>query len=349
MKPISNRIRFLKRLPKQPPSRAIAAVVIVLCGWLAPCADAQQVVDVHLHGPFVSCFKETIAVKDVAEITGGTSSLRQQVGDLDLDEFTDLQRPLLINSRTIRYRIILAGIDESQFRLSGSAKTHARFSETIDVDERIRQALIEQLAQQFQLPEDSFELTILSSLGLVTSNAKLDPGTLTVVPKFRAEMPVGRQTVDVRLSDATGRSLTVKVSVKISVFRDLVMAKQNISRGETLTEENITRVRRPVESHQVRFASYEQSLGKEAQSSIQQFSLLKAQYVRNAQPKSTYVVQRNDRLNIHIQRGAMRVTLKNARAMEKGKIGDFIQFVNPKSNKPVFARIVNGSIAVVEM
>ena len=332
------------------PSSAFIRVAIWLVMAVGPItfAQARQIVEIHLHAPTVFCFENTIHIKDIAEIKNGTLQLREKLGNLDLDEFTAKGTPVEISGRLIHYRILVAGFDESKFKVTGNRITVALFSRPIDATLWVQQALTEQLSSQFQLSPSSLEVTVNRQLDTTIEQAGLDPATLSVIPQFSTELPVGNKNIEVILSDSSGKSLKTNLSVKIAVYRDLIMAKQNISRGDVLSADKIERVRRPVDSQQVRFASYDQAIGKQAQSDIQQFSLVKAQFIRTVNNESQYLVKRNSRLNIEIKRGALSVTLKDARADQNGKIGDYIFFTNPKSNKKVRARIVNASTAVIE-
>ena len=187
--------------------------------------------------------------------------------------------------------------------------------------------------------------------------AELDPQSLVAKANFPIELPLGIKTTEIHLSDAQGRSLKTRAPIKISVFRDLVMAKENISRGDVLSADKIEIVRRPVINQRVRFASYQQSIGKQAQTNIQQFSIVKTQSLRNAkqQPaiaksnKPEFVVKRGDRVNVISQIGNLKVTLRDARALGQGEVGDYVDFTNTKTKQTVRARVVDAVTAVIEL
>ncbi len=310
---------------------------VAIAGWPCQTAYGQQL-EIELKSPSVNCFDDTIHINDVAEIRTSDSRLRKQVGKLDLDSFTDKQKQVEISDRLIHYRLLVAGLNPSQFRIVGGPRTIASFSEPINASQAIEHAIQRKLAAQFQLPPDSLEVSVNHEIESALQRTELDLTTLIVEPDFPAELPIGNRNIEVVLSDKTGNSLATKVSAKIAVYRDLVIAKQNISRGELLSEDKIERVRRPVDTQQVRFASFEQAVGHTAQSDIQQFALLKTQFISSSNPSGqnpSYLVKRNDRLNIVINRGRISITLKDARAMENGRVGDYIEFINPKSGNRV--------------
>lgn len=308
-----------------------------------------QHVQVTVRRPIVACTHRTIRVSDVAELTGGNPLVRQQLAALDLDEFTADRTTISVAADLIRYRAVLAGIEQKQFQILGN-ETKVQFSAPIDADKVIEQQLVQQLTETFQIPADAIELQLTTSLNETLQNAGLDLSTLTVSARFPAELPLGTRTIELQLTDGNGRIRQSSAALKIAVYRDLVMVKQNVSRGELLVEEKIERVRRPIDNSQIAFASFDQTVGKQASHDIQQFSLVKAQYVRDADRSVTpFDVTRNSVMTIVVQRGALSVTLKDARANDNGRIGDYLNFINPKSGETIRAKVIDGHTAVIEM
>jgi len=319
-------------------------------------ATTAQQVEIVLRGPTNTVSKNTVRISDVADLRDGNPALRQQLAALDLHEFDLAREPAEITGSQIRFRAILAGIDGSRFSVRGVSATTVQFSNPIDAASIFQTAFLSQLSKQFQIPEESFELQWTTAIDPLVQRLELDLPSLIVSPQFPPELPLGHRTIEVHLADHRGQTHHVHLSVKISVYRELVMAKQNISRGEILNEEKIERVRRPIDSTQVRFASFDQTVGKAAQSDIQQFSLVRSQFVRDELPNSAgannvnaFEVKRNQRLDIIVRRGPLVITLQDAQAMENGRIGDYIDFQNQKSKQRLRARIIDSKTATVEM
>jgi flagella basal body P-ring formation protein FlgA len=327
---------------------ASIAVALAMFAGVSP-AVAQSKLTIKLRGPVVSCSESTIRIKDVADVSGGSALLRHSVSKLDLDEFSTRQQPVQILPQTISYRVLLAGIGRERFAVTGAAKAYVQFAEPVDLTNQFADELKRQLSRQFGLNPESIDMAISTDVNALIEKAGLDPNTISVQAQFGTEIPIGNRSFRVRLADAAGRSSTANIPTRVALYRELVMAKQNISAGEMLTSENCSRVRRPVESNRVRFASFDQVIGNQASAPIQQYSLVQSQAVQPVKPTSKYVVQPNSLVNIHIRRGGLNVTLKNARARRRGQIGETIEFINPKSRKSVFAKVVDASTAVIEM
>ncbi len=314
--------------------------------------------EVRLRGTSVDCVENTIRIGDVADIKFGSPAQRRKLAMLDLDEFSESRTQVEISARQIRYRLLIAGLEESAFRVIGPPAIVANLSQPFDARQFIEQSMMKQLSDQFQLPESALEVSVNSPVvDLAIARAELDRKSLVMKANFPIELPLGIQTIEVQISDAQGRSLTTRVPTKVSIYRDLVMAKENISRGDVLSADKIEIVRRPVNSQQIRFASYQQSVGKQAQTHIQQFSIVKTQSLRSVkqQPaiaksnKPELVVKRGDRVNVISHIGNLKVTLRDARALGQGEVGDYVDFTNSKTKQTVRARIVNAVTAVIEL
>lgn len=83
----------------------------VVSAWL-PSRSWAQPVDIQLRSPHVTIAGTTIRIADIADLRGGSATVRRAIADLDLDEFTATEFAIDITSERVRYRILLAGIDD---------------------------------------------------------------------------------------------------------------------------------------------------------------------------------------------------------------------------------------------
>ena len=323
-------------------------LMAILFAWNISALAAQQV-EIQLRSPSVSCTQTTIRLGDIAELTGGDPAVRARLAELDLDEFSVDRAARQITARQIRYRAVLAGVDAAKFRLADASSIVVQFTEPIDTRRLVERAIHQRLANNFQIPEDSIEVQLLSTIDSLISRSGMDAATLTIEPKLPTEFPLGQRTLELKLSDHAGRSSTTTASVNITLYRDLVMVKENIARGELLDREKLERVRRPIDNPQVSFASYDQAIGRTAQNDIQQFSLIKAQFIAKAEPtESKIVVTRNGLVTILVRQRGLSVDLQNAKANANGRVGETIEFINPRSKAIIHAKIINATTAIIE-
>jgi hypothetical protein len=85
-----------------------------------PTWEATPVVVLTLR-PAVAVPGPQVAVRDVASLEGGSLALRQRVGALDLIDTPAGAGEAVVSRGQIVYRLLLAGLDEPQFRVVGPA------------------------------------------------------------------------------------------------------------------------------------------------------------------------------------------------------------------------------------
>ncbi len=321
----------------------------VVSAWL-PSRSWAQPVDIQLRSPHVTIAGTTIRIADIADLRGGSATVRRAIADLDLDEFTATEFAIDITSERVRYRILLAGIDDRQFSVRPGDRLVARHVAPLNASRAVELGICRQLSEVFAISEDSIDVQLLVPLDAAVQGCGLDVATLRVAAQLPAELPIGQRNIELTLSDASGHTHTLNAAVRFAVYRDLVMVKGNVSRGELLDESKIERVRRPIDNPQVRFASYDQVVGSVAQSDLQQFSLVKSHAIKSADTAVEQVeIRRNMLMNIIVRQGGLSVTLKNARARQNGRVGDTIEFINPTTQRIIRAKIIDSMTALIEM
>ena len=122
-------------------------VAVAIIGW--PCQQAFGATTRNRAevAQLSTCFDETIHIKDVADIR--TGKLPAADGRWRIWIWINSrhkQTQVEISDRLIQYRLLVAGIDQSQFESSADLPlTIARFSEPINTSQTIEQAIQLQL------------------------------------------------------------------------------------------------------------------------------------------------------------------------------------------------------------
>ena len=324
-----------------------ALVAVLWLVGLALPAFGQPTVTVHLRTTQVNAFSDLIRIGDVAEVRGGDARLREQIAHLDLDEFGAAPQVEVTRSQ-IEYRMRLARIPPMRFQVTGVPRLTVVRRRSIDERQRVEAWIRQQIVDDFRLRPEDVLLQVTERDKQLLSRLGLDPLTARGRAIFPAEFPLGNLVLDIRVEDADGRSEILKLPVSIALMRDLVMTRTNISRGEVITADRVERVRRPVQSRSVQFASYEQVVGHVAQQPLQQFSLVPGTAIDNKVRTSPIVVHRRDRVRVTIHSHGLKVVLLKAEALENGRVGDFIEVMNSKTRKKFTAKIVEAGHVEVE-
>lgn len=306
-------------------------------------------VTIRIVGPEASAYADVVRIEDVALVEGGDDRLRAQIAQLDLDAFDSSHRSLTVTAQQIVYRLRIAKISLDQFEVVGPDVVSVVRRQASDERPMLERLLHSQMVAEFHLQPGDVQVQVVGPVTGLLARFRLDPATTQLRAQLPPEIPLGNQTLEVQLWDRGGRQATTTLNVTVAVLRDLVMARSNISRGEVLTPDRIERVRRPVTTHRVQFASYEQVVGHVAQTPVQQFSLLPASAVGSVpEQENPVVVKRRDRVRVDLRTGHLMVQLRRAEAMQNGKMGDRIEVMNMDTRRTFVARVVGPGHVVVD-
>ncbi len=309
---------------------------------------AAQTVEIRFRSDSIATSRKLVRIQDVAEVTGGDFHLRSRIAELDLEDFGSSQTTIQLASDQVAYRILLDGISRSAFHIEPSNITVHQV-EPGHINRMMEQLLLRDLLASYSLEESSVEWQLITSLESQVSRSGLDIATLSVQAKWPVELPVGQRAIQVTYFDSFGRSIDQSTVCKLTMFREVVRLKENVARGERIEESMIERVRRPISTSQVNLASYDQVVGKVAQSDLQPFTLVSLNAVKE-KPGSPHHwdVRRNSLVDIVIKQGNLVVTLKAAKANQNGRIGDTIELINPTTRKSIQATLMDAETAVIE-
>ncbi len=342
--------------------------IFIACTWLAStfaCAQSNSassatsraalaqnpsIVKVEINEDLIRCFDSTIRIKDVATVSHSQRQLAATLMELDLDVFKvpktadESPQQVTITKRQIEFRMILAGVEADRLRVTGPNKFVVVAALASDTRGSIARQIRHQLAEQFVISNEDLQVTLDEKFSEFESG-EYDFSDFRIVPTLLSDIPLGRQQISVVVRDKSGQSVSRRVPVTIALIRDLVVAKANISKGQTLSAENVETVRRPIVNRNVRFASFEQVIGKQVQSDIQQYELLKSNAVSNRQSRSNFVIKKNAIVSVIVRSGALKVVLKDVKALDSGNIGDRIVLQNSKTKERIFAIVIDASTA----
>ena len=320
------------------PIRMIA--IALLLGSFSQPAIGQTEIRLAQHE--IRCFAETVKLKHIARISSGNARIASEIEELDIDQFATGQSSIVVSKEQIRIRLALSGIDESRIRVSGPESLTVVAAKPKSQRELVARVISERIAGRFHIPVDDIQVIIDSKFQLDDSSG-LDVATLRLEHDITNEIPLGRQTIGVSAVDTKGQGHSMRIPVSIAVIRDLVVANKNISKGQLFSPTDVESVRRPVMRRNVRFASFEQVVGTEAQSDIQQYEIIKSNVIRKPRAVSSFAVKRNSHVTITARRGSLSVVLKDAKALENGKIGDRITLINPDTKERIVGKVIDAS------
>lgn len=321
-------------------SASLLLVWIVLANCSA--VVGQSTVRIELKEGWVECPEETVRLKHVARIslrTPNPSRINDSIAMLDLDSFT-VSDEVSVTRRQIEIRLQLAGVEPGDVEMIGPEKVLVRQIEQTCIRDRVESKLQQLFSQHYRIPTTDLSIFIDSQCE-DKRLARWDFSSLRIGHTLPVELSLGKQTINVTVRDELGRDLNTRIPITVAVVREIVVARKPIARGEILSADHLEAIRRPISDRNIRLASYEQAIGQQVQTDIQQYDLIKSSVLHASSPTSKFVIRRNDRVNLIMRRGQMKLVMRDAKALGNGNPGDPITMLNPTSNEKIPATVVD--------
>lgn len=303
-------------------------------------------VEIRLNENATRCDEDVIRLKHVASVVTRDPVLTSLIEDLEIDAFDENVNRVTVSKEQVKITLLLEGLRPGEFQVDGNEQISVVRMRSANVGAMVEMDLEQRIADQYGMSLDDLDVTVDPQFGK-GSRSKLDYSTLEIQNHFRTELTLGRQSFVASAMNESGKKITVNIPATVAVIRDLAVATKNISKGQLLTKENIKSVRRPVAGRNVRFASFEQVIGKQIQNDIQQHDLIKSTVVKVVSIKPAVVIKRNSIVSVTVRSGSLLVRIPDAKAMADGRLGEQISFLNRKTKKEIIATVTGPSKAEV--
>jgi flagellar basal body P-ring formation protein FlgA len=115
-----------------------------------------------------------VTLAQIAKLSGGTETTRRRLGNLDIAEFKLGSAHMAVLSEQVRFRLLLSGMAETQFRLSGAHRTIVMESAEPATVRKILAAAQQGLLAEY--PGDAAQLTLIPGKGVNVPSVELRKG-----------------------------------------------------------------------------------------------------------------------------------------------------------------------------
>jgi flagella basal body P-ring formation protein FlgA len=301
----------------------------------------QPIVRIALR-PFVEVGGPLVTLDDVADLRGGDTLLRRQIGELDVAECGTLSNDLTVSSRQVVMRLLLAGLPASAFDVAGSDEVRITRRDVSLRAEIVEQSIRAALAETFHLDLQDVEVRLLQPLMPAPDPAIAASDEVVVEPVLPAKLPLGRTRIKLVLRDQGQPRQEVNATIEVATFRTVAAAAKLLLRGETVTEEKVIDRRVRLVSP-ASFASVADVTGCTVTRALEAGENIRVSDVtrQTAQEESLPLLVRvRDKVRVVVRRGRLTVVLSAADALESGRMGDTIRVRNPQTKKVITARVV---------
>jgi flagella basal body P-ring formation protein FlgA len=314
----------------------------------APAAEASPSgVVVLLLSPQAGVAQREVFIGDVVRMEGGAAELRRRIAKLDLAEFDLLRPEVTIRKEQIAFRLMLAGIPESSFRLSGAASVRVTRTRFEIGDQDVIQAASDYVGQQAPWPAEDVVIRPAEGAALT------EPLTLRGGDRVRliAELPansvlLGRVNVSVAIEINGAAIATVTVPLDVKVQQNVVTAAQRIERGEQLNQTNTRLTRRLVDAPHL-ISPGDGLLGKRCKRALQAGQLITAADVEGSADDTPVLIQPRQQVQLIAKRGGFRISAVGE-ALQEGRAGQMIRVRNVRSKVELQGRVIDASTVEVD-
>jgi flagella basal body P-ring formation protein FlgA len=317
--------------------RLIAAGLLML---VAAAASGQEMVAVTLK-PIAEVKGETIRVADVATVRSAQPEVATLIGNISLGDAPAINASKKVGADEVRAALGTLPLDMSRITVEGPERvTVSRAGQAISPED-LRTAVRDHIIEHTGLAAEDIVLefvTVPSAFAVACGEA-----SYSVVPV--ANKPYsGYQAFSVCVRVDGVDAETRRVSVKIRLFRTVMVLARRIGRDEVITDEHVTAERREVtNSVGSYYTSSADVVGKRATRSINAGVLL-----TDVMVGKPLAVRRNDSVTLRARRGAVRVRTKCI-ALKDACVGESVDVMNNDSKKVIRARVVGPNLVELEL
>jgi flagellar basal body P-ring formation protein FlgA len=334
---------------------------IRLCLWALPmafglCWAAQAATPADADseaGPVVVTLRASasvtaspVCIGNVASLSGGSADLRSRIAGLDLADRPVRSKPLALLSELVAYRIQVAGIERSRFRMKGAAIVEVSPGANLTEDDFL-QAARDALVDRFpgRAADVIVSLAQVPGVPQVTL-APRDEVRLEAEPREPSNVP-GRCRVDVALLVNGERLGVVPVSVDVKVYQMIAVAARRVEDGETLGEENVRFERRAIEAMGSSLTPKDVAGGRKARRTLAAGQVIPQAAVEPLNADNPVLVKQRDLVKLVARVGNLRVTALGE-SQQDGRDGDRIRVRNVDSKKEIVGRVAGRGLVEVE-
>jgi flagella basal body P-ring formation protein FlgA len=295
----------------KPIASLIAGLSLLAVTWPVAAQQVSEARTVTVTLRSEAVVDDTIVTLDqIARLTGGTEALRKRLGKLDITDFPANATSRIVTGDLVRFRLLLAGLEASEFRLGGGSRTTI-----VEPDEPVsfrRLLLAAEQAVRSRYAGDAGSLVLTPSKGVVVPLVETHPADrVRFEPSIKGEVPrSGRVTIDIAIVVNGKRREVVPFGLDIAV--QAASAKMSDPREST-----------------VRPASNWMPSGG------------------GGRPAQSATIKARDNVKIVVTLSGARLEA-TGEALEDGRVGQIIRVRNADSNRVVHGRVEASGIVVVE-
>ncbi|MEZ6064752.1 MAG: flagellar basal body P-ring formation chaperone FlgA [Planctomycetaceae bacterium] len=315
------------------------ALSLLVCTALAgadetPAAPAR----VHLLA-HVELDSQVVRLGDVVDTSRAADALPDELSDIDLFTRTDDSAPTRISRELIELRLRLAGFSSRRVTLSGSNEVLVTKPVTNIDDTTLESLAADNIATQFGLVAGDIRATLLSPVverwRVQLADAR-DP-RVEVVPHGGGQL--GRVTAQCRLFDGTRLLASQSATFLIERRYSVLVATASCDR-QTIIDDALVRSELRYLTVAADELKLDQVRGRTLKTAVRAGELLSLRHLDAPSAAATpELVRPRELVRVTATGPGLQVVLRDAEAVEAGRLGDQIRIRNRESGRIIAGRV----------
>jgi len=290
-----------------------------------------------------------VTIGDLADLQGGSASLRRRIAQLDLATSVDGRTEQEVVSRQdVQVRILMGGIRSSEFQLTGADVVTLQSPQFESVQRHLQTVVQDHLARGMQVSPDAVRVQFRPrTQDLLRLHEAFLQGR-SFQPLDHADRLLGNRQIRMGILNQQSLEATVLIPASCEVEVPVLVTRRPVEIGETLDKSNTL-----VDVEFVRHLTSHSSdpadlLGRAVRRRLQARQTVRA---TDVQPKSSSqqndketVIRNRDLVTVVAQRAGLRIKMVGVEAQRAGKVGDVIPLQNPLSRERFLGRVRSAKI-----
>ena len=284
-----------------------------------------------------------VEIGHVADLSGGTASLRNEIARLDLTDI-NVGGEESIKRRHVEVRLLLSDVERAQYRVVGTNTVRVRHEEAaVDLagDASITTPIQLAYAARAQMPVEQFIVRLTQPVRDLGENSS----QFTVRPFMPTVPRLGDVRLRVGLYLNNRLVKTIPVSANIQQLRPVVTAAAEIKPGEIILASHIQVTHQP-QSSATSVVSAEQLIGRTARRRLEQGQRVDVRDVSSttqAKP-DPYLIKTRAVIRIVARKGTLTISADaGGVALRNGRLGDFIPVRNLRSGREITGEVISST------
>lgn len=280
-----------------------------------------------------------VLLRDVATVTSADTARKGAAEALEIRLLDILNESEAVTAKSIRTRLVLAGWDLDEFRLSGAPSVEVSFREPrilhdADIEAQAHETLCKALGA------DDEDLSVLLQNAFVQSL----PAAIRETEGLRAEIVpprkgLGMVSMQIQLWKDKELLTTRTAAFEVRRRHRVAVARVSLTREVPLNENTVQFENRFL-STEVDELNESQVLGRSLRSTVVAGSILQMRDMQTSASRSQAMIKKGEPVQVIAIVRNLRTSLRDAEALQDGNLGDRIRLKNRESGQEISGQVL---------